>query len=166
VKLDVVGGYFGGGRLAGPSLPAGLVFGADVSGQGLPALPNLTSGRWMDEAFPLSLDVLYGSNSNLSLARGVAPKKPAKGETAYDYNVTNPSLATLTYTVRTGLFKGSFKVYFDGNDAKGSLQHKTVNVPYFGAMIPGEDGNLLGFGIGTATINKEKIPIPVFLAKD
>jgi len=59
------------------------------------------------------------------------------------------------------LFKGAFKMYYDGDDAKsGKLQHKTFSVSYTGAMVP-QDGELRGMGTGTTTINKEKVGIPV-----
>jgi len=159
-ELDVLGGYFGTGKDT-PTVPSGLKFSADVPDDLPPPVPGLTGGMWIDEAFPLGLEVVYGNSGKLSLEKGVAPKVP-KGGTAYDYSGVNTANTTLSYTAKTGIFKGSFKLYYDGWDAKGKLQHKTVNVPYTGVMVP-DNGVLTGLGTGTATINKVKHGIPVFL---
>jgi len=114
------------------------------------------------DASPSGLEVIYGNAGKLSLAKGFAPKIP-KGETEYDYNVFNPSLATLSYTPKTGIFKGSFKLYYDGIDPKNNkLQHKTIGVSYTGVMVP-DGGELRGLGTGSATINKVKHGVPVRL---
>jgi len=159
-ELDVLGGYFGDGK--NPVMPPpGLKFSADVPSGLPPPVPGLTGGMWIDTVFPWMMPITY-DGLKLSLAKGVTPKIP-KGETAYDYTGVNPSLATLSYTAKTGIFKGSFKLYYDGVDPKnGKLQHKTVNVPYTGVMVP-DNGVLTGLGTGTATINKVKHGIPVFL---
>ena len=161
-ELDVLGGYFGTGQNT-PLPPRGLKFVlGDSSLLEATDLPGLT-GAWVTNALPWALDVRYDTTGlKLTLDKGIAPKIP-KGETDYDYNVTNPSGATLTYTPKTGIFKGSFKTYFDGLDNKtGKPQHKVFTVPYTGLMVP-DGGSLTGMGIGTATINKQKIPIPVYL---
>ncbi|MCL2104889.1 MAG: DUF5123 domain-containing protein [Kiritimatiellaeota bacterium] len=160
-ELDVMGGRFGDGKLA-PPVSGGLVFGAGVP-EDLPVPVADLTGVWVDAAFPWGLEVVYGANGKLSLAKGAAPKRP-KGEAAYDYSGLNPSCATLSYTAKTGVFKGKFSLYYDGTDARGALQHKTVSVPYSGVMVP-LDGGLTGLGTGTATVNKRKFPIPVYLAK-
>ena len=160
--LDVLGGYFGNGTTAVPA-PSGLSFSAFVETDDYPSLPNIIGGRWIEEAFPLGL-LATPSGLKLSIDKGAAPKKP-KGEDAYDYEAVrdrNPALATLSYTAKTGVFKGKFNLYYDGLNAKGALQHKAVSVPYAGLMIPHE-GALIGLGTGTATVNKRKHGIPVFL---
>ncbi|MCL1888191.1 MAG: InlB B-repeat-containing protein [Kiritimatiellaeota bacterium] len=153
--LDVAGGWFGNGK-TGAAVPEGLKFSAG-GGQGLPALPNIP-GAWVEAAFPLNLPVAV-SGAKVSLPKGVAPKKAADG---YDYAGVNPSTATLSYTAKTGLFKGSFKIYYDGTDAKAT--HKAVSVSYTGLMVP-VNGTLTGLGAGVATVNKQKIGIPVRLAR-
>jgi len=55
-------------------------------------------------------------------------------------------------------------LYYDGFDAKG-LQHKTVSVSYAGVMVP-QDGGFLGLGTGTATLNKQKVGMPMFLWRE
>ncbi|MCL2105267.1 MAG: InlB B-repeat-containing protein [Kiritimatiellaeota bacterium] len=181
--LDVTGGYFGDGKIA-PFLQLDMQFSAymedftAITDAMLPPPWNLyphlsppTSG-WMDEetspwrndTFPwVSLTV---ENLGLKLALPSAS-------------------ATIAYTAKTGLFKGSFKMYYGGYTASGSLQHKTLSVPYSGVMIPGGDGLLsltcgcepvepwvpsrdilVGAGFGTATINKQNIPIPISLGAD
>ncbi|MCL1920573.1 MAG: hypothetical protein FWG50_05760 [Kiritimatiellaeota bacterium] len=163
--LDALGGYFGNGKAA-VAPPAGLSFSADcgwLAGTLALQWDGLADGRWVEEAFPLGL-LATPSGLKLSIDKGTAPKKP-KGETEYDYETVrdrNPSLATISYTAKTGVFKGKFSLYYDGLNAKGALQHKAVCVSYSGLMIPHEDG-LIGLGTGTATINKVKVGVPVFL---
>ena len=164
-RMDAAGGYFGDGKSA-PSVPSGLVFG--MSETTLPApVANLTDDAWVTDAFPWELPVVYGANGKLTLPKATAPKKVW---TIYDYAWgNNPSSATLAYTPATGLFKGTFRLYYDGYTAKGSLQHKTVSVPYSGVMILTRDavwaGAPAGIGIGTATLGKQKTPVPVYLVK-
>ena len=78
--------------------------------------------------------------------------------------VLNPSLATLTYTAKTGVFKGSFKLYYEGDGTKGKSQRKTASVSYTGIMVP-DSGEMRGLGTGTVTVNKEKYRIGVCLEK-
>jgi len=144
-------------------VPDGLMFRAEVPFEELPDVAGL-SGWWVDEAlFPLGLEV---NGLKLTLPKGAAPKIP-KGWTEYDYSGDNPSTATLAYTAKTGIFKGAFKLYYDGWNAKEKFQHKVINVPYTGVMIPDGSGGLLGFGAGNLVI--DKIPfgapfgVPVFL---
>ena len=141
-ELDVLGGWFGTGKDT-PAVPPGLKFSAGVPDGLPPPVASLTGGQWMDEVFPWMMPVVYDGPKR-SLAKG------------------NPSAATLTCTAKTGIFKGSFKLYYDGWDAKGKLQRKAVNVPYTGAMVP-DNGELRGLGTGTATIGNVKYGMPVFL---
>jgi len=138
-RLGVGGGYFGTGKQA-VMPPLGLTFGVSVPD----SLPRLF-GPWHEEKFPSGLEV-FTSGTKLSLAK----KGPS-----------NPSGATLSYNAKTGVFKGKFSLFctdFSGRD-------KATSVPYAGVMRPQDDGRLSGEGIGTATINKVKFGIPVFLEK-
>jgi len=45
------------------------------------------------------------------------------------------------------------------------LQHKAIGVSHAGLMIP-YDGTLLGLGIGNATINKQKVGMPVIIWRE
>ena len=70
--------------------------------------------------------------------------KMDKDGEAYDSKESdNPSGLKLTFTAKTGLFKGSFKVY--AIDAKGKL--KSFSATVNGIVVD-------GFGFGTATIKK------------
>ena len=62
----------------------------------------------------------------------------------------NPSALKLTYTAKSGSFKGSFKAY--ALDAKGKIKSYTVNVT--GVMVGGT-------GYGTATLKKPAVSWPV-----
>ncbi|MCL1920724.1 MAG: hypothetical protein FWG50_06555 [Kiritimatiellaeota bacterium] len=169
-KLDVAGGWFSNGRDAPPPSPR-LRFGADVPSDLPPPVADLSDAwwvnLWVNWAFPQGIPVIT-SDLKLSLPKAVAPKKYGKGLGAYyDYGIGNSSCATLSYTAKTGVFKGTFNLYYDGLDARGNLQHKVTRVPYTGLMIPTRDDAFenqpIGLGIGTPTINKEKIGIPVYL---
>jgi len=137
-RLDVVGGYFGTGKAA-VMPPPGLTFGADVPGD----LPTL-AGPWQGEKFPSGVEVFIS---------GGKPSFAKKGP-------SNPSGATLSYNAKTGVFKGKFSLF--STDFSG--REKATGVPYAGAFVP-QDGALTGFGTGTATINKVKYGIPVYLEK-
>jgi len=142
-RLDVFGGYFGTGKNT-PTVPWGLRFSANVP-EALPPPVVLTNGRWVNEAFPWDIPVIT-SGLKLSLPKAT------------------PSGATLSYTAKTGIFKGKFSLYYDGTDAKGKLQHKATGVSYSGAMVP-DGGSFTGFGTGAATINKQKVGMGVWLEK-
>jgi hypothetical protein len=156
-ELDVCGGWF-----SGAGLPPGLAFGAAVPDT-LPPPAATLAGAWVEAAFPWELPV-SASGVKLALPKATAPKKAG---TDYDYSGANPSGATLAYTAKTGLFKGAFKLYYDGFDAWGKVLHKSVSVSYTGVLTPVRDaayaGWPAGLGTGTATINKQKIGIPVRL---
>ena len=152
-ELDVVGGYWGG---AGALIAPPTVFSAAVPELPMP-VAGLT-GAWMEVAFPWLPITISGNKWALPKAT-----KPKKVDGMFDYATENPAAAKLSFTAKTGLFKGSFKLYFDGENAAGKLQHKAVNVPYQGVMVPLEGGGHVGAGIGTTTINREKHGIPVFL---
>jgi hypothetical protein len=157
-ELDVVGGAYVGRDFEIPSY-----FGASVP-EDLPPPASGLSGAWAEEAFPWELAVTV-SGTKWSLPKATPPKKAG---TAYVYSgegMSNPSGATLMYTAKTGLFKGAFKLYYDGIDAKGKAQHKTASVSYTGVVVPMEEGGFTGLGSGTATINKQKTGVPVWLGE-
>ena len=142
-RLDVLGGYFGDGKgYNAYPVPNGLKFSADV-----PDLqPLFMGGVWAEASFPTGLSVMP-SGQKLLLAG-------------------HPSGAKITYTAKTGVFKGSFKLYCEGVDtAKGKYQSKAASVSYSGVMVP-QDGELIGLGTGTATINKQKVGMPVWIRRE
>ena len=153
-SLYAGGGRYGDGRVA-PQIPAGLKFTVDMPA-GLPApAANLSGGAWMAAALPKNLAVEV-KGAKASLPRGAAPKKEGA---AYDYSGVNPSTATLTYTVKSGLFKGTFKMYYD---TPGGAAHKAVTVSYSGVMMPFLN-TYMGVGSGVVTLNKVKFAVPVWL---
>ena len=155
-ELGVAGGAWTGGGWGQPPYR----FGASVPEELPPPAAGLEGG-WVSEAFPRELAVTV-SGAKWSLPKATAPKKAG---TEYDYSGANPSAARLAYTAKTGLFKGTFKLYWDGADAKGKAQHKTAGVSYTGVLVPTEEGGFTGLGAGTATVNKQKVGIPVFLTE-
>jgi Predicted membrane protein len=85
-------------------------------------------------------------------------------EEHYDYNVANPSCAVLNHTVKTGLFKGSFNLYYDGDSSAGAMLHKTARIAYTGVFTPARDSAFaslpVGLGMGIATTGKQKLKYP------
>ena len=71
----------------------------------------------------------------VSLSAGKAPVYD-KVASNYVYAVTNPAVATMTATKATGLFSGTFNLYYEYRDQKGALQLKTVSVSHEGALTP------------------------------
>jgi uncharacterized repeat protein (TIGR02543 family) len=107
---------------------------------------SIGGGEFAEIAYaPEALDVAV-AGVKMSLAKGKAPKKQGSRDEGYwyDYDGVNPSMSTLSFTAGTGLFKGSFKVYYDYEDARGNLQHKAVSVPYAGVVLQGGDGSVPG----------------------
>jgi len=127
--LDACGGWYG----SVPSLAAHYLFTAEVGDA-----PYAYAGGAADfaaEALPEGLGVTV-AGLRLSLDKGAKPVKNADG--SYSYG-GNSSMAKLSFTPRTGLFKGSFSLYYD-YDSGGRPQHKTVVAPYAGALTPVRDG--------------------------
>ena len=156
--VDVCGGRWEGQAAAATS------FSAAVPDDLPPAVDNLAGG-WISEAFPWEIPVTV-SGSQLALPKATPPKKV---EGVFDYSGENPSAAKLSFAARTGLFKGAFKLYYDGETADGRVLHKSVNVGYLGVYVPVRDVAFsewpVGLGIGTTKINKQAVNIPVFLTE-
>ena len=107
-------------------IPAGTI--VDLLPDGEPVIPK--GGKWS-----------FNKNATVKLS---------KDKTTYtidDKNgKTNRSSMKLTYTPKTGVFKGSFKLYaLEGVDGKKKLKKYTVNV--IGFVVDGK-------GIGEATCKK------------
>lgn len=75
------------------------------------------------------------TGTRLVIEKGV---KPALVDGAYAYTGENSSLATLSFSAFTGIYKGKFNLYYD-YEKGGSLMHKTVKVPYVGVMTQVRD---------------------------
>ena len=170
-ELDMCGGYFGDGKKISPALAPPYLFSVSVPTNLPPMDATLENWKWAETAYPVGLNVIADiAKSKLSLAKGVAPVKPVKdAEQVYDYSGTNSALATLSYTAKTGIFKGGFKLYFDGT--KGTaLQHKTASVSYAGVLTPVRDADHadwpIGLGCGPVTVNKLKYPVSVELVNE
>ncbi|MCL1887664.1 MAG: hypothetical protein FWF96_02180, partial [Kiritimatiellaeota bacterium] len=152
-----------GKNIPSASLFAGMRFGADFPDLSAP-VANWLYARWMDEAFPWDLPLSQTGGARLALPKVTLPKKNGgKGlDAVYEYGgLSNPSGATFAYTPKTGLFKGTFKLYYDGYNTGNALQHKAVSVPYSGVMVPVREGVFNGIGAGVATLNRVKTSIPV-----
>ncbi len=123
VLLDVDGGYYG----SGAALASAYLFTADAGG-----VPFYTGTGFADAAAAALPEGVAVAGGKLTMVKGM---KPTLTEGAYDYSGVNSSLATLTFTSGTGLFKGKFNLYYDYTQG-GKLTHKAVNVPYAGVLTP------------------------------
>ncbi len=72
------------------------------------------------------------TGTRLVAEKGIKPVLSDDG-THYVYTGENSSLATLRYSPHTGIFRGSFNLYYDDNSG-GKLMHKVVKVPFAGVM--------------------------------
>lgn len=102
---------------------------------GLDKVPYPSPAGFVDpvsEAFPLDVAVV-GSGAKLSMENGTSPYR-SSGE--YVYEGGNSSMAKLSFSSSTGIFKGSFCVYYDYEE-NGRLRHRRVSVPYSGILIVG-----------------------------
>jgi len=170
-SLDVLGGYFGTGKDT-PTVPQGLKF--SVFAEHLPSpAPHLVTGGtnpdgWVTAAIPWRMPVTVVNGTKLSLPKGVKPKKISDPpDVFYSYIWSdNPSEAKISYTAKTGVFKGSLKMYYEGMNPSKSFDWETkiISASYTGVMVP-DNGALKGFGTGAATINKLKCVVPVVLEK-
>ena len=68
----------------------------------------------------------------LVITRGT---RPALADGTYDYTAENSAMTTLSFALRTGIFKGKFSLYYDYT-LNGRLIHKAVNAPYAGVLTP------------------------------
>lgn len=128
MMLNAAGGFYS----AVPSLAAHYLFTAETNGVSYHYAGGATSNQ--TAALPDSLDVT-ANGSRLTLTRGMRP--PASNG-VYDYSAENSAQATLSFSARTGIFKGTFNLYYDyllGN----RLNHKAVRVPYAGVLTPVRD---------------------------
>ena len=166
-RLDVCGGYFGTGKAPAAPLAADYLFSALIPTADLPApVAGLTDAGWKTEAYPDGLPVRV-TGAKLAIDKGAAPKKD-KETGLYDYSATNTATATISYTAKAGIFKGSFKLYYAGDGARG-FQHKAVSISYAGVLTPVRDEAHtlaawpIGIGAGPAKIGKKKTGIGVVL---
>ncbi|MDD4102972.1 MAG: hypothetical protein PHU80_10145, partial [Kiritimatiellae bacterium] len=89
------------------------------------------------------------TGSRMKIVRGQKPVKLREGdETWYEYEGENPNMVTLSFSSRTGIFKGKYTLYYDYYDANGRFQHKTLKVPYAGVMLTDPWTGVLQQGYG------------------
>ena len=125
VLLDAVGGYYG----TTAALADHYLFSVDTN-----AVPHAYTGGAADlliTALPDGIGVTR-SGSQLTMTRGTFPVLVGG---VYDYSAENSARATLSFTSKTGIFKGSFSLYYD-DMIHGFLQHYIRRVSYAGVLTP------------------------------
>ena len=128
MMLNASGGFYS----AVPSLAAHYLFAAETNGVSYHYAGGAASNQ--TAALPDGLNVT-ANGTRLTLRRGVRP--PASNG-VYDYSAENSAQATLGFSARTGIFKGSFNLYYDYQQGN-LLTHKAVRVPYAGVLTPVRD---------------------------
>ena len=100
------------------------------------------------EGLALSVTPATGAGTGLAAPKAQTPSKvstdPDTGEVQYNYDdlTDNPTGLTVNFTRATGIFKGSFNVYFDYASAenittgKQTWMHVTKSVSYEGILTP------------------------------
>jgi len=137
--LDACGGWYG----TGAALAAGYLFTSDVD-----SVPYHYAGGAADWAAAPEGVAVSSAGGRMIMVKGLKPVKVrVYDETWYEYYEANPASATLSFTSRTGLFKGKFSLYYD-YDMNGKLTHKAVSVPYAGVLTPVRDAGFAGLPAG------------------
>lgn len=78
----------------------------------------------------------------------VSGAKPALAEDgAYDYSGENSACATTMFSALTGIYKGTFNLYYDYT-ANGRLTHKAVKTSYAGVLTQTRAAKFNGFPEG------------------
>jgi uncharacterized repeat protein (TIGR02543 family) len=125
VRLDAVGGFYS----TTAALAAHYLFSVDTN-----AVPHAYTGGDADlliSALPDGIGVTR-SGSRLTMTRGTFP---VLVDGVYDYSAENSARATLLFTSKTGIFKGSFSLYYD-DTIHGFLQNYIRRVSYAGVLTP------------------------------
>jgi hypothetical protein len=119
-----------GGRYAKPpALAPAYRFSAEVAQ--VPLLYPGGAALFAEEALPLGLPVTV-SGTRMAMFRG---RQPEMTDGAYDYSGENCALAKLSFSASTGLYKGTFNLYYDY--LSGSRpRHRKVTVRYAGILCP------------------------------
>ncbi len=119
-----------GGRYAKPpALAPAYRFSVDI--EQVPLLYPGGSALFAEEALPINLPVAV-SGTRMTMVRG---RQPQKTDGAYNYGGENCAQAKLSFSASTGIYKGTFSLYYDyisGNRPR----HKKVTVQYAGILCP------------------------------
>jgi len=124
--LDVCGGFY----VKPPALAPAYRFGVEIG-----PVPYFFTGGSVDfvaEALPVDLGVT-ASAAGMVIEKGTWPQLTAGG---YVYGGPNSALASLNFSPLTGVFRGTFYVYYDYLLLNGRLQHKKAQVLYAGVITP------------------------------
>ncbi len=106
------------------------------------------------------------TGSRMKIARGDRPVKISEdGETRYVYGRVNPNMVTLSFTARTGIFKGRYTLYYDYYDDRDRFQHKAVRVPYVGVMLRDPETGRLETGLGHCLFPSKDLELKAYKIK-
>jgi hypothetical protein len=136
LELDIAGGYYS------PLTDLRTYYSNAVFSAGMPDVsytyitgPYTTTVDAVQAAFPEVPLAFNPTTGAVSLPAGKAPVYNSMGE-AYDYAPTNPAMASLAATRATGLFAGTFNLYYEYSDLNGALKLKTLQVSHAGVLTP------------------------------
>lgn len=104
-------------------------------------------------AVPTAVPVAV-AGTRMTLDRSAKPRKvTTDGVTTYEYDAVNPANVRLSFAARSGIFKGTFSLYYD-YEAADRLQHKTLRATYGGILVPLRDAEFadLPAGLGYSLV--------------
>ncbi len=128
--LDACGGFYS----SATALAAGYRFSAEAG----EAAYHHAEGVADPAAVPDGV-VVTVAGTRLTVPRAAKPKKVVEDDVVrYDYDPANPAQATLSFAARTGIFKGSFTLWYE-YAAGGRPVLKGVKAPYSGILTPLRD---------------------------
>jgi len=123
VLMEVCGGRYVGGA----DLPELLLFQADLGP--VPYHTRDTASGWCIAPGGVPVTV---SGNRLRAAKGTKPHVDEAGR--YQFEEENPTSTVLSGSLRNGVFKGTFRLYYEW-ESGGRIMHKSVVVPYGGVLI-------------------------------
>ncbi|HPB09802.1 MAG TPA: hypothetical protein PLU38_01165 [Kiritimatiellia bacterium] len=143
LTMNLCGGYYralscacGWNDAPGVTFAQAYLFSADPP-LGMSYYDSLGPVSFVPGAVPQEIGVSTRLPATFVMARGVKPVKQEDG--TYFYPAGNSAQARLSFSARTGIFKGRFKLYADGVSTAGKPTHKAVSVVYQGVLTPVRD---------------------------
>lgn len=136
--LDVCGGFYS----SMSALATEYLLGAEAD-----------AAYWHREGMELPVEIPQGVpvvavGNRFSVPRGSTPKKVVEADTVwFAYDETNPTQTKMRFTSRTGIFTGSFRLYYDF-ELGDRLQHKAVTSRYAGILTPVRDPDFADLPVG------------------
>jgi hypothetical protein len=146
LELAAQGGWYGETRNLAAYYSNSVFIATNMPGVGYTYVSANRSYTNQSEIVHLpAADIIVDRFGNIALPAGRRPVSESGGNL---YSVTNAALATLSATRETGLFAGTFNIYYEYVTERGALGLRTVNTPHKGILTPALDGSGQPLGWG------------------